>query len=83
MERRRQWIKRRIMRWLVIAAIYFGLIWTAVTVVLGGVWLVKNTVYGIWLLLGLCMLIGGWLFLGMREEALHHGGHTGSRWDFA
>ena len=83
MERRRQLTKKKIMRWLVIAAIYLGMVWAALVAVLGCIWLVKNTVFGIWLLLGTCLLLGGWLFLGMREEALQNRRHTDSLWDFA
>ena len=71
------------MRWLVIAAIYLGMVWTALVVVLGSIWLIKNTAFGIWLLLGTCLLLGGWLFLGMREEVLQNRRRTGSQWDFA
>ena len=66
--RRMQLVRRRVMRWLVIAAIYLGLLTGTVTLVLGSVWFVKHTVYGWWMLLGLCLFVGGWLFFRLSQE---------------
>lgn len=68
MMKKRQMIKRRILRWLVIAAVYAGLLMGAVTVSLGVVWIVKNTLYGWWLLLVVCLLVGGSLFFRITRE---------------
>ena len=68
MMRKRQMVKRRILRWLVIVAVYAGLLMGAVTVSLGMVWIVKNTLYGWWLLLAACMMVGGGLFFRFYQE---------------
>ena len=68
MMRKRQMAKRRILRWLVIAAVYAGLLMGAVAVSLGVVWIVKNTLYGWWLLLAACIMVGGSLFFRFYQE---------------
>lgn len=68
--RKRQTIKRRLLRALVIAAIYVGLMAGAVTLFLGSVWVVRNTVYGWSVMLMLCIVMGVWMFFCLnREEA--------------
>ncbi len=68
MMRRRNQLKKRMLRWIVIAAIYMGLLAGAVTIFLGSVWFLKNTANGWWVLLVLCLVIGGWLFFRIMGE---------------
>ena len=66
--RRRNLMRKRIMRLLVIALIYSGLLATTVGVCLGGIWILKNTIYGWCMLLIVCLITGGWLFFRIGEE---------------
>lgn len=68
MMRKRQMVKRCILRLMVIGAVYAGLLLGAVAVSLGVVWFVKNTVYGWFILLVGCLMVGGWLFFRLTRE---------------
>ena len=68
MMRKRQMTKRRILRLMVIVAVYTGLLLGAVAVSLCMIWFIKNTVYGLWLLLTSCLMVGGWLFFRLTRE---------------
>ena len=68
MMRKRQMVKRYILRLMVIGAVYAGLLLGAVAVSLGMVWFVKNTVYGWFILLVGCLMVGGWLFFRLTRE---------------
>lgn len=68
MMRKRQMARRHILRWLVIGAVYASLLMGAVVVFLGMVWILKNTVYGWWLLLIGCLTVGSWLFFRLSQE---------------
>jgi len=68
MMRKRQMAKRRILRLLVIGAVYAGLLMGTVAVSLGMIWILKNTVYGWWLMLVGCLVVGGWLFFRLSKE---------------
>ncbi len=68
MMRKRQMVKRCILRLMVIGAVYAGLLLGAVAVSLGMVWFVKNTVYGWFILLVGCLMVGGWLFFRLTRE---------------
>ena len=68
MMRKRQMIKRRMLRLLVIAAVYAGLLLGSVAASLGLIWFIKNTIYGWCMLLVGCVLVGGWLFFRLTRE---------------
>lgn len=66
--RKRQVVKRRLLRALVIATVYAGLMVGAVTVLLGSLWLIQNTAYGWCAMLMICMLVGAWMFFRLSQE---------------
>ena len=68
MMRKRQMMRKRILRLIVIAGIYAGLLLGAVAAFLGMVWFIKNTVYGWWVVLIGCLFVGGWLFFCLARE---------------
>ena len=68
MMKRRMMMRRRILRLMVIIAVYAGLLLGAVAMSLCAIWLIKNTVYGLWILLAGCMLVGGWMFFRLTRE---------------
>lgn len=68
--KKRQMAKRKVMRCLVIAAVYLAMLTGALTVFLGSVWFVKHTVCGWWILLMGCMAVGGWLFFRFAQEGI-------------
>ena len=68
MMKKRLMMRRRILRLLVIVGVYAGLLLGAVAMSLCAIWLIKNTVYGLWLLLAGCFMVGGWLFFRLTRE---------------
>lgn len=64
----RQRIKKMILRGIVIATVYMGIVLGMVIIFLAGIWLIKNILYSSIVLSVLCLAVGAGLFFCLTRE---------------
>ena len=64
----RRLIKRQILRLLVTAVVYMGMMLGVVLLFFAGIWIWKNTDYGCMIIIASCLTAGGGLFLQFSRE---------------